>query len=70
MFKPTQNIDTAFRAMRAMMLLVVAGSLLVSGYALYQNAQLASSMQDRVYMLASGKAVEVDGRQQKRKPRC
>ena len=59
MFKPTQNIDTAFRAMRNMMTLVVAGSLLVSGYALYQNAQLASSVQDRVYVLASGKAMEV-----------
>ncbi len=59
MFKATQNIDTAFRSMRAMMLLVVTGSMLVSGYALYQNAQLASSMQDRVYVLASGKAMEV-----------
>jgi conjugative transposon TraK protein len=59
MFKPTQNIDTAFRAMRGMMMLVVAGSLLVSVYALYQNAQLASSMQDRVYVLANGKAMEV-----------
>lgn len=59
MFKPTENIDTAFRSMRGMMLLVVTGSLLVSGYALYQNARLASSMQDRVYILASGKAMEV-----------
>jgi conjugative transposon TraK protein len=59
MFKPTQDIDTAFRAMRGMMMLVVAGSLLVSLYALYKNAQLASSMQDRVYVLASGKAMEV-----------
>ncbi|MEO8172958.1 MAG: conjugative transposon protein TraK [Sediminibacterium sp.] len=59
MFKPTQNIDTAFRAMRGMMMLVVAGSLAFSGYALYENARLASSMQDRVYVLASGKAMEV-----------
>lgn len=59
MFKPTQNIDTAFRAMRTMMLLVVTGSLTVSLYALYQNARLASHMQDRVYVLADGKAMEV-----------
>lgn len=59
MFKPTQNIDTAFRAMKAMMLVVVTGSLLVSGYAVYQNAGLSARMQDRVYILANGKAVEV-----------
>lgn len=59
MFKPTQNIDTAFRAMRTMMMLVVTGSLAVSLYALYQNARLASQMQDRVYVLADGKAMEV-----------
>lgn len=59
MFKPTQNIDTAFRAMRTMMMLVVTGSLTVSLYALYQNTRLASQMQDRVYVLAGGKAMEV-----------
>ncbi len=59
MFKPTQNIDHAFRSMRVFMLLVVAGSLLVCVYALYQNAVLASRMQDRVYVLSNGRAVEV-----------
>lgn len=59
MFKPTQNIDTAFRALRGIMMLVVAGCLLISLYALYQNVQLAARVQDRVYVLAGGKAVEV-----------
>ncbi|MES2331148.1 MAG: conjugative transposon protein TraK [Bacteroidota bacterium] len=59
MFKPTKNIDTAFRSMRMMMLLIVIGCLLISGYALYQNVQLASRSQDRVYVLANGKAMEV-----------
>lgn len=59
MFKPTQNIDTAFRAMRGIMMLVVAGCLLISGYALYNNSQIASRAQDRVYVLAGGRAVEV-----------
>lgn len=57
MFKPTQNIDTAFRSMRMMMLVVVSGSLLVSGYALYQNAQTMSSAQDKIYVLANGTAL-------------
>lgn len=59
MFQPTQNIDTAFRSMRAVMLLVIIACLLISGYALYQNTQLASRVQDRVYVLAGGKAMEV-----------
>lgn len=59
MFKPTQNIDNAFRSMRVFMLLMVAGSLLVCVYALYQNGVLASRMQDRVYVLSNGRAVEV-----------
>lgn len=59
MFKSTQNIDSAFRFMRFFMLLVVAGSLLVSMYALYQNAELSARVQDKVYVLNNGKAVEV-----------
>lgn len=59
MFKPTQNIDTAFRAMRVMTFSIVLGCLLISIYALYQNTQLAERMQDRVYVLANGKAMEV-----------
>jgi len=59
MFKPTQNIDNAFRSMRMFMLLVVVSSALVNGYALYQNAQLSAKGQDKVYVLSNGKAAEV-----------
>lgn len=59
MFKHTQNIDTAFRAMRSFMLVVVIGSLCVIGYAIYTNAKLASQLQERVYVLANGKAAEL-----------
>ncbi|MBN8719577.1 MAG: conjugative transposon protein TraK [Sediminibacterium magnilacihabitans] len=59
MFKPTQNIDTAFRAMRLLMLLVVSGSVCVSLYALYQNAVLSANAQEKVYVLSNGRAAEV-----------
>lgn len=59
MFQPTKNIDTAFRAMRGMMVVVIVCCFLICLYSLYQNVQLASRAQDRVYVLASGKAVEV-----------
>lgn len=59
MFKPTQNIDTAFQMMRWFMLVVVIGSLLVSVYAMYTNSVLSASAQDKVYVLSNGTAVEV-----------
>lgn len=59
MFKPTQNIDNAFGSMRMIMLLVITASLIISGYAIYENVQLAARVQDRVYVLANGKAMEV-----------
>lgn len=45
--------------MRMVMLLVIAGCLIISGYALYQNHELSARMQDRVYLLANGKAMEI-----------
>ncbi|MFW2476838.1 MAG: conjugative transposon protein TraK [Sediminibacterium sp.] len=59
MFKPTQNIDTAFKTMRVFMLIVVIGCILVSLYALYINTVLSAKAQDRVYVLHNGKAAEV-----------
>jgi len=59
MFKPTQNIDTAFQMIRWFMLAVVIGSILVSGYAIYTNSVLTTRAQDKVYVLSNGQAVEV-----------
>ncbi len=59
MFKPTQNIDSAFRSMRIFMLVVIVSSALISIYALNQNAQLSARVQDKIYVLSNGKAVEV-----------
>lgn len=58
MFEPTKNIDLAFRSMRALMLCIVAACLLICIYALNQNFQLSARMQDRVYILSGGKAME------------
>lgn len=58
MFKPTQNIDTAFRAMRLLTMVIVIASLFVNVYAIRESNRLAARMQERVYVLASGKAME------------
>ncbi|WP_418499047.1 conjugative transposon protein TraK [Flagellimonas sp.] len=53
-----KNIDTAFRHIRGFTMLIIAGSLLLSCFALYKSFRLVSEMQDRIYILANGKALE------------
>src|SRR5690606_18170204 len=58
MFKKMKNIDTAFRHIRGFTMLIIAGSVLLSCFALYKSFSLVSEMQDRIYILANGKALE------------
>ena len=58
MFTKLKTIDTAFRHVRAFTLIVVVLSAIVSLYSLYRSYKLVSQMQDKVYILANGKALE------------
>lgn len=58
MFKKMKNIDTAFRHVRGFTVLIIAGCVLISCYALYKSFSLVSQMQSRIYILANGKALE------------
>lgn len=58
MFRKLQNIDTAFRYVRMFTLVVIAGCTLVTGFALYKSFALVNEMEDKVYVLANGKALE------------
>ena len=58
MFSKMKNIDTAFRHVRGFTMLVVSGSIVMSCFALYKSFALVSQMQDKVYILANGKALE------------
>ncbi|MDT0677046.1 conjugative transposon protein TraK [Autumnicola musiva] len=53
-----KNIDTAFRHIRGFTMLIIAASVLLSCFALYKSFNLVSHMQDRIYILANGKALE------------
>jgi conjugative transposon TraK protein len=53
-----KNIDTAFRYVRSFTMLVIAGCVLICCFALYKSYSLVSQMQDRIYILAGGKALE------------
>ena len=58
MFSKMKNIDTAFRHVRGFTMLVIAGCIVICCFALYKSFSLVSQMQDKVYILANGKALE------------
>lgn len=58
MFQKMKNIDTAFKYVRLFTMLIVAGSILLDGFVFYKSYRLAKATQDKVYVLANGKAIE------------
>jgi conjugative transposon TraK protein len=58
MFRKLDNIDTAFRHVRTFTLVVVIASALISAFALYKSFTTVNRMQDKIYVLANGKAIE------------
>jgi conjugative transposon TraK protein len=58
MFKKTKNIDTAFRHIRSFSLAFIAGCILISVMIAYKSFRLIAEAQQRIYILANGKALE------------
>lgn len=58
MFQQLQNIDTAFRYVRSFTLIIVVGCLGLTGFQLYRSQVLLAQTQQRVWILAEGKALE------------
>jgi conjugative transposon TraK protein len=55
MFKQYQNIDSAFRHVRAFSLLFLILNCLICLYTLYKSAQAEQMAQNKVYVVANGK---------------
>ncbi|MCV9926314.1 conjugative transposon protein TraK [Flavobacterium sp. LS1R49] len=53
-----KNIDTAFRHVRGFTMLVIGGCIIICCFSLYKSFSLVSQMQNKVYILANGKALE------------
>ncbi len=53
-----KNIDTAFRYVRGFTMLVIAGCVVICCYTLYKSFESVTLMQNKVYVLAAGKALE------------
>lgn len=58
MFTKMKNIDTAFRYVRGFTMLVIAGCIIICCYTLYKSFESVALMQNKVYILANGKAIE------------
>ncbi|MEN0009455.1 conjugative transposon protein TraK [Flavobacterium nitrogenifigens] len=58
MFTKMKNIDTAFKYVRGFTLLVIISCTVICCYTLNRSFQTVSHMQDKVYILAAGKAIE------------
>lgn len=58
MFKQMKNIDTAFRSIRSFTIIVIIGSVLLCSFTLYKSFKLVGEMQNKIYLLADGKALE------------
>ena len=58
MFRKTKNIDTAFKQVRLFSILVLSFMLLLTLFLTYQSFQQTTRSQQRIYILANGKALE------------
>ena len=58
MFKKTKNIDTAFRHVRSFSIAFLAGCVIISLMIAYKSYQLATQSQQKIFILANGKALE------------
>ncbi|GAA4339637.1 conjugative transposon protein TraK [Flaviaesturariibacter amylovorans] len=58
MFQKAKNMDTAFRQVRLFCLSVVIACTLICGAVIYSNYKSTAYRESRIYVLASGKAIE------------
>lgn len=58
MFGKLKNLEIAFQHIKLFTIAVIVGCVLLSCYALYKSFLLVSRVDDRIYVLADGKALE------------
>ncbi len=58
MFTKTKNIDRAFRHIKFFSLFLIAACVFLSAFVMYNSYKLAAQTQEKIYILANGKALE------------
>src|SRR5450755_3205520 len=58
MFSQPKNIDTAFKYTRAFSLIMIIGCISIAAYSLYSSRKTIRESQQKIFILANGKALE------------
>src|SRR6478736_6015388 len=58
MFSQLRNIDSAFKHIRLFSIAMVAACVMICCYTIYKSIDMVTHMQERIYILANGKALE------------
>jgi conjugative transposon TraK protein len=58
MFPQTRNLETAFQNIRQFCILMIIACISLSGFVIWQSIRIVQQAGERVYILASGKALE------------
>jgi conjugative transposon TraK protein len=58
MFRQMKNIDSAFKYVRGFTLIIIVGCISLCCFSLYKSFQLVTTIQNKIYILANGKALE------------
>ena len=58
MFSKTKNIDRAFKHIKIFSLFLIVACVLLSSFVMYNSYNLAARTQEKIYVLANGKAME------------
>jgi conjugative transposon TraK protein len=65
MFTQAKNIDTAFRHIKTFSIGLIFAAFGICVFALYENHKIISETQQRIFILANGKALEAYGADRK-----
>jgi conjugative transposon TraK protein len=58
MFQQLKNIDTAFKHIKAFSIILIMACAITCAFTVYKSYQFVSNAQQRIYILANGKALE------------
>ncbi|MDP3244962.1 MAG: conjugative transposon protein TraK, partial [bacterium] len=58
MFTQFKNIDTAFKHIKTFSIFLIIACILTSGFAVYKSFDMVKTVQEKIYILANGKAIE------------
>lgn len=58
MFTQLKNIDTAFKHIKRFSIFLILACVVISGFAIWKSFAMVKAVQEKIYILANGKAIE------------